>query len=317
MAYPDSLTTITLTGRFVDGDTGLPAEGTITFVSSYLLQGPTDDAFVTPVNKTMRLIDGAFSVVLPATDDPDWTPQGFTYRVVLNTDCESQSWIISLPVSLAPTVDLADIAPVSTAPPVTMYVLASRVGTVGGPAGPLDANGKIPISQIPGGGGEGGAVDSVNGQTGIVILDAQDVGAEPTIAAGTTAQYWRGDKTFQTLNKAAVGLSNVDNTSDANKPISTATQAALNTKAPINNPTFTGTVSGITKAMVGLGNVDNTSDANKPVSTATQTALNGKAPVGKLHNGTAYVDSANVVLYVGPVDPGAVPDGAVWIDTSA
>ena len=42
------------------------------------------------------------------------------------------------------------------------------------------------------------------------------------------------------------------------------------------NPTFTGTVSGITKAMVGLGNVDNTSDMDKPISTATQTALDDK-----------------------------------------
>lgn len=50
---------------------------------------------------------------------------------------------------------------------------------------------------------------------------------EPTITAGTTAQYYRGDKTFQTLNSTAVGLGNVNNTSDANKPISTATQTAL------------------------------------------------------------------------------------------
>lgn len=50
---------------------------------------------------------------------------------------------------------------------------------------------------------------------------------EPTIASGTTSQYYRGDKTWQTLNKAAVGLSNVDNTSDANKPVSTATQSAI------------------------------------------------------------------------------------------
>lgn len=51
----------------------------------------------------------------------------------------------------------------------------------------------------------------------------------------------------------------------------------LAAKAPLANPTFTGTVSGITKGMVGLGNVDNTSDADKPISTATQTALNLKA----------------------------------------
>lgn len=68
-------------------------------------------------------------------------------------------------------------------------------------------------------------------------------GKENTIVAGTTSQYYRGDKTFQTLDKAAVGLGNVDNTSDANKPISTATQAALNGKQDtLTNPvTGTGT----------------------------------------------------------------------------
>lgn len=53
---------------------------------------------------------------------------------------------------------------------------------------------------------------------------------ENTVAAGTTGQYYRGDKSWQSLDKAAVGLSNVDNTSDVNKPISSATQAALNNK---------------------------------------------------------------------------------------
>ena len=49
--------------------------------------------------------------------------------------------------------------------------------------------------------------------------------------------------------------------------------------APINAPTFTGTVSGITSAMVGLGNVNNTADLDKPISTATQNALNLYAPL--------------------------------------
>lgn len=53
--------------------------------------------------------------------------------------------------------------------------------------------------------------------------------------------------------------------------------AASSTYAPISNPTFTGTVSGITKSMVGLGNVDNTSDGDKPISSATQSALNLKS----------------------------------------
>ena len=53
---------------------------------------------------------------------------------------------------------------------------------------------------------------------------------EATITATTSADYYRGDKTFATLNKTAVGLGNVDNTTDANKPVSTATQTALDTK---------------------------------------------------------------------------------------
>ncbi len=49
-------------------------------------------------------------------------------------------------------------------------------------------------------------------------------------------------KTDLSLTKSDVGLGNVDNTSDANKPVSTATQTALNLKAPLASPTFTGTV---------------------------------------------------------------------------
>ena len=78
------------------------------------------------------------------------------------------------------------------------------------------------------------------------------------------------------LTKTDVGLANVDNTSDLNKPVSTATNTALGLKANLASPTFTGTVSGITKAMVGLSNVDNTADSAKPVSTAQQTAINAK-----------------------------------------
>lgn len=42
---------------------------------------------------------------------------------------------------------------------------------------------------------------------------------EPGITAGTTGQYWRGDKSWQTLDKTAVGLGNVvnaDTTTTAN-----------------------------------------------------------------------------------------------------
>lgn len=43
---------------------------------------------------------------------------------------------------------------------------------------------------------------SFDGTANITVADATK---EPTITAGTTAQYWRGDKSWQTLNAAAVG----------------------------------------------------------------------------------------------------------------
>ena len=90
-----------------------------------------------------------------------------------------------------------------------------------------------------------------------------------------------------------VGLSNATNTSDANKPVSTAQQAALDLKAALASPTFTGTVGGITKSMVGLGSVDNTADTAKPVSTAQQTALNLKADLaGPTFTGTPAAPTA-------------------------
>ena len=97
-----------------------------------------------------------------------------------------------------------------------------------------------------------------------------------------------------TLNKSDVGLGNVDNTSDKDKPISTATQNALNNKVPITrkingyslNKDINLSASDVgarpsswtpNKNEVGLGNVDNTSDMNKPISNATKQALDLKA----------------------------------------
>ena len=111
--------------------------------------------------------------------------------------------------------------------------------------------------------------------------------------------------TVSGVTKSMVGLGSVDNTTDANKPISTATQTALDLKAPLASPTFTGTVAGITKTMVGLGNVDNTTDANKPVSTAQQTALDLKASLASpTFTGTVSFDTGVALIFEGATADG-------------
>ena len=69
------------------------------------------------------------------------------------------------------------------------------------------------------------------------------------------------------LDKADVGLDQVDNTADLDKPISNATKQWQDDHLTAVNP------HNINKAQVGLGNVDNTSDLNKPISSATQEKL--------------------------------------------
>lgn len=76
-------------------------------------------------------------------------------------------------------------------------------------------------------------------------------------------------ETLNTLNELAAALGNDENyaTTISNQiGLKLDSDTAASTYAPINNPTFTGTVSGITAEMIGLGNVDNTSDLDKYLS---------------------------------------------------
>lgn len=63
-----------------------------------------------------------------------------------------------------------------------------------------------------------------------------------TVVANVAANGAVTVSSISGVTKSMVGLGNVDNTSDANKPVSTATQTALDLKAPLASPTFTGTV---------------------------------------------------------------------------
>lgn len=137
--------------------------------------------------------------------------------------------------------------------------------------------------------GGSGAVASVDGQTGVVVLsavyqpldgdttaiaalDSSTSGAIASDGAGWIKKTYAQLKTALGLVKADVGLGNVDNTSDATKNAAAVTL----TNKTLTSPVIT-TPTGIVKGDVGLGSVDNTADTAKPVSTAQQTALNLKA----------------------------------------
>jgi hypothetical protein len=139
----------------------------------------------------------------------------------------------------------------------TGYVPIGDVGSADGVAS-LDSSGKIPDSEIP---------DTIARDSEIPSLTGY--ATETYVGTAISNLVDTAPETLNTLNELAAALGD-----DANYASTIST--ALGLKAPLANPTFTGTVAGVTSTHVGLGNVDNTSDANKPVSTATQTALDLK-----------------------------------------
>lgn len=105
--------------------------------------------------------------------------------------------------------------------------------------------------------------------TGGVISSAA-VGGVSSVAGKTGAV---------TLDKTDVGLSDVDNTTDVGKPVSTATTTALNLKANLASPTFTGTVTVPTPATT-------TAAATKAYVDTTRTVAQGGT--GRTTSTTAY-----------------------------
>lgn len=249
MSFPASLTVVTVTGTFLNA-AGAPRAGRVIFRTRGVSMSGADDTFVVP-RVLAAFLDGAghFSISLPAGDDPDWVPVGWTYAVTADFGDDGRQFLgnILVPYNLGPTVSLASLAPVP----------ASN--------GQLYALYNDPRFSGTGGGGSG--VSSVFGRTGVVVKQAGD--------------YTKGD----------VGLGNVDNTSDANKPVSTL-QAAADASVAANAS------SALT---IGLAGKANTSHSHAETDvTSLVSDLANKSAVGHTH---AEADVASLVADLAAKQP--------------
>lgn len=237
----------------------------------------------------------SLDIMIPATDDPSIEQTGIKATVTINVNGTREVYVIDVPTAARPVetggsgagVNLRTIALASSiGPAVALY----GVGTPGGLA-KLSSDGLSVVDKDgnPIAGGEGGVagVSSVNGRIGIV-----------------------------TLSKTDVGLTNADNTSDANKPVSTATQTALNLKANLASPALTGTptvptaapgtdttqaastafVKAAVDAIPPGGGVSDWGDITGTLSDQTdlQAALDAKAASSHSHPATGISDSTTV-----------------------
>jgi hypothetical protein len=238
----------------------------------------------------------SLDIMIPATDDPSIEQVGIKATVTINVNGTREVYVIDVPTAARPVetggtgagVNLRTIALASSIGPATALY---GVGTPGGLA-KLSSDGLSVVDKDgnPIAGGEGGVagVSSVNGRIGIV-----------------------------TLSKADVGLTNADNTSDANKPVSTATQTALNLKANSASPALTGTptvptaapgtnttqaastafvTAAVAEVEGGGGSVSEWGDLTGTLSDQTdlQAALDAKAASSHTHSATGISDSTSV-----------------------
>jgi hypothetical protein len=135
-----------------------------------------------------------------------------------------------------------------------------------------------------------------------------------------TISFYPG-MTINNITKTTVGLGNVDNISDSNKPISSATQTALDTKTTLsaiqsNNNTFTGSnilqnvlsiSENIGSGTVSAGSVSldystsavflitNTSSATN--FTVNLTNINGSSLLNKTFNITLLINASTYKMY--------------------
>jgi hypothetical protein len=184
LALPAGLTTVEVTGTYLSPE-GVPLTGQVSFDIPSPLVDSNDKVILAPTTIRRTLdVEGAFQVTLPVTDDTDLTPLNWYYTVSVRIDrWKTDKWSFQLPATVGDTVDLAELAPI-TSPLEVFGVVTSVEGRTGDVElddryARLGSDGRVLTGQLPATG-----VASVNGHSGTVVLSSADVGAIGTGARG-------------------------------------------------------------------------------------------------------------------------------------
>lgn len=142
-------------------------------------------------------------------------------------------------------------------------------------------------------------------------IQTQIDGKQATLVSGTNIKTIEGQSILGSgnidLTKSDVGLSNVDNTSDANKPISTATQTALDLRLRtllndnVNSSAVTGTVANtIFKSYLIPANTLAVGDTLDFKAVCSKTGTNANANFRLYTNTSASLTGASALALVTP-----------------
>jgi hypothetical protein len=219
------------TNHWINLDYFTDANSTVnpSFGSSITFEGATDNNFETTV------------LVTDPTADRTITLPNATGTVAFTSDIPSSTTALSEGTNLYFTDERAQDAVGNSVGTGLSY--NDSTGAISVTANTYDAYGAAATAKT-------GAESTASGYVSTHANLTETHGATGAVV-GTTNTQTLTNKTLTSpvintptgITKTDVGLSSVDNTTDANKPVSTATQTALDLKAPLASPTFTGTVS--------------------------------------------------------------------------
>lgn len=292
MPLPPAVSTKTLHGEIVHPASGAPAAGKVAFVMPYALRDGADNVIVGRQTLVADLDEsGEFTITLIVNDDADLSPQGWQYTVVVATTAWADSFPLEITSAMPATVELADIAPAVDPEELSTYVLLSTVGQANGVAS-LGSDGKVPSAQLPPGSG-GGAVDSVNGETGTVVLDAGDVGAAEAAHTHAAADIASGTIAIARIPTGQTGttvpLGNDSRFSDARTPTAHASTHASAGSDPVT--LAQSQVTGLTASLAGKSD---TGHVHAGTDITSGTVAYARLPVGTTSSTVAAGDDSRL-----------------------
>ena len=141
------------------------------------------------------------------------------------------------------------------------------------------------------------------------IAASGEVSSEDTVARGEIADHVADKTNPHEVTAAQVGLGNVDNTSDANKPVSTATQAALDLKA--------NTSSLATVATTGAYSDLSGTPTIPTVNNSTITIQKNGATVDSFTTNASSAKSINITVPTTASEVGALADTVKYAGASS
>jgi hypothetical protein len=228
----------------------------------------------------IKLKQSSVSGKVPTTTDLDLGELGInTYdgKLFLKQKVGVVETIIDVTGAASGVTSVSGSAPIISSGGLTPAISISAATTLA--AGSMSAADKTKIDAVTGTNTGDESATSIKTKLSITTLSGSNTGDQtlPTTLPASDVYAWAKAATKPTYTATEVGLGSVNNTTDVGKPVSTATQTALDLKASLasptlSNPTYTGTLTGSTGILnIGSGQVYKDASGNVGIGTASPT----------------------------------------------